>query len=354
MPQQGFAYSLTRPHPREGQTAFLRHYTQKSNTCPFNTGDAEPARLRSSGDQAPAGLSLRTLLCRLRLLRRVLRFVWKNPSSRLAIAPSIFPDPPGSALRFTLQSLAVTLRNRIYRSGIAVFPEYPGNLTVLPSEVWMAVIFLHIFFQALEAFLLVAALSVDALVSGFAYGADRIKIPLMSVGIISAVCSGILAAALFLGRAIGGLLPAGLASGICFAILLLLGLVKLFDSGVKGFIRKHNGLNKKISFSAFSLGFILHIYADPEEADKDRSKTLSPAEAASLAIALSFDGLAVGFGAGIASVNPFMAIGFSLVTTAACVLLGSLAGNRLARRTSLDLTWLGGAILIVLAALKLF
>lgn len=215
-------------------------------------------------------------------------------------------------------------------------------------------IFLHIFLQALEALLLVAALSLDALVSGFAYGADRIKIPFSSVAIISAVCSGILAAALFLGRLIRGFLPGGLAAGICFAVLLILGLSKIFESGIKNAIRKHNGLDKKISFSALSLGFILHIYANPEEADKDRSKKLSPAEAVSLAIALSFDGLAVGLGAGISNVNAFMAIGFSLVTTMAFIMLGSFVGNRIARKISFDLSWLSGAILIVLAVMKLF
>jgi len=77
------------------------------------------------------------------------------------------------------------------------------------------------------------------------------------------------------------------------------------DSFTKAIIRKNTNLNKKIKFSFFNINFILTLYADPEKADVDFSKTLSPKESVALAISLSFDGLAVGFGAVMGNVNGF-------------------------------------------------
>lgn len=123
----------------------------------------------------------------------------------------------------------------------------------------------NILISALETMLLAAALSVDSFIASFAYGTGKIKIPFVSVFIF--------------------------------------GLIKLFDSSIKSFIRKHKGIRKQLKFSMFSLNFNLNIYADPEDADTDSSRDLSPREAVSLAIALSLDGLAVGFGAGLANFN---------------------------------------------------
>ena len=93
--------------------------------------------------------------------------------------------------------------------------------------------------------------------------------------------------------------------------------------------------------------------ADPPEADRDASNTLSSAEAASLAVAMSLDGLAVGFGAGMGNASPVLVLLFSLLLTAAAVMGGSALGNRVAARLRHDLSWVGGALLLLLAAIKL-
>ena len=80
---------------------------------------------------------------------------------------------------------------------------------------------------------------------------------------------------------------------------------------------------------------------------------MSPKEAAPLAIALSLDGLAVGFGAALSDVNPIQAILFSLIINVAAVCLGCLVGNKVAEKVPLDLSWVSGLLLMVLAFLKL-
>ena len=204
----------------------------------------------------------------------------------------------------------------------------------------------------LEAFLLVAAVSLDSFVASFAYGTNKIKIPPLSVAVISVICSGMLAVSLFFGSLLRDYVPEAVTKGICFTILFLLGVVKLFDSAIKMRIRKHK-IDRQMKFSFLSLQVILNVYADPEKADIDRSKVLSPLEAVSVAAALSLDGLAVGFGAGLANIDFFQAVIICLLFSAVTVGIGSLLGRKLAEKTNLNLTWVGGVLLLVLAFLKL-
>lgn len=209
-------------------------------------------------------------------------------------------------------------------------------------------------FPALESLLLVVALSMDAFVASFAYGAQRIQIPFFSAAVISSVCTGMLAASLLLGTLLRTLLPQGLTRWLCFALLCLLGLAKLCDSAIKALIRRHKRLHRQISFSVCSLKFILDVYADPEKADRDGSHDLSPTEAASLAFALSLDGLAAGFGAALMQVHFLLMAVLSLAVGLLAVRLGGWLGNRAAQKLPVDLSWLGGVLLIALAALKAF
>ena len=202
-----------------------------------------------------------------------------------------------------------------------------------------------------ESLLLVLALSMDSFVASFAYGTNHIRIPLSSTIVISTVCSAILGLSLLAGVLIRPFVPGELVKAVCFFILLALGLVKVFDSSLKTAIRRRKHIRRDFTFSALHLNFILTVYADPEQADQDRSRLLSPAEAFSLAVALSLDGLAVG--AALGSVGVWQSLLFSLFIGAGAVRLGAFLGNRLASRTSLDLSWIGGVLLLALALLKL-
>lgn len=204
-----------------------------------------------------------------------------------------------------------------------------------------------------EALLLVLAISTDAFAAALAYGTRKIHIPVLSAVTISGICSGILLLSLLLGGIIRPALPDGLTAGLGFAILFLLGFVKLFDSSIKAYIRRHQKLNKRIRFSFCSLKFILTVYADPSEADQDASRVLSPLEAASLAVALSLDGLAAGVGAGFSSFSWLGMLLLSFGISLAAVGGGYVIGRHLAEKSQVDLSWLGGLLLILLAFMKL-
>ena len=208
---------------------------------------------------------------------------------------------------------------------------------------------MHVF----EAFILVSALSIDALLASFAYGSQGIKIPPRSVLILSFICSGILALTLYLGAQAALHFDERLTSGASFFILFGLGLLRICDSSLKNWIRKQDNQAGQINFSAFNLTFILKVYADPNMADVDASRTLSLREAIPLAVALSLDSIAAGLGAGLMGTHIPLTIALMLLLTAAAVMAGCGLGRKLAHRLTADISWLSGALLILLAILSL-
>ena len=205
--------------------------------------------------------------------------------------------------------------------------------------------------------MLALSCSADAFAASFAYGGKRIRIPPLSGQIINLTCSAFLGAALLLGATVRKFLSARLTAFICFAVLFTLGIMKLLDSITKSVIRKRGrrggSITKEIRFSMLNFSFVLSLCADPEKADVDENKIISPAEAAALAVSLSIDGLAVGFGAGIGNINVLAAVAVSLLTDMAAITFGCRLGGRLARALPFNLSWISGVILIGLAVLKL-
>jgi len=197
------------------------------------------------------------------------------------------------------------------------------------------------------------SLSIDAFTAAFAYGCKKIKIPMLSMHIINLICTGMIGISFLFGSILVEYIPEGLALGLSFSILFLLGLTKLFDSLTKSIIRKHTQLSKEIRLSLFNFKLILHLYADPEAADMDISKSISPREAAVLAVSLSLDGIAVGFGAALIGINGWAVILFSLITDFIALLLGGLLGNKSANKLRFNISWLAGVVLIGLALEKL-
>ncbi len=205
----------------------------------------------------------------------------------------------------------------------------------------------------LETLLLVAVLSLDAFVASIAYGASKIKMPTSSIVIISTICSSILAMSLFLGSIIKMILPKNSASIISFVILIILGAYYLLESIIKIYLEKNSSSNKRIKFKFADLQLVLDIYLDETKADLDNSKNLSSKEALYLGVALSIDSLAIGFASSLGDTNCILAILFSFILNIITILVGLFVGKKLAETIKINLSWLSGAMLIVLAVLKL-
>lgn len=200
-----------------------------------------------------------------------------------------------------------------------------------------------------ESIMIVTALSTDAFIASFAYGTNKVKIPFSSVTVINVVCSSILAVSLFLGSVIKNIIPESITHVICFTILFVLGTYKLLGS-----ILDNKAIRKKIKFNFLGLNIETSITSIDEEKNYDvKSKMLMPMEAASLSIALSLDGLAVGVGAALVNSNSVQIVLFSLISDMVAVMLGCFLGNKVAEKISFNLSWLSGVLLLTLSFMKL-
>ena len=179
----------------------------------------------------------------------------------------------------------------------------------------------------LEIFMLASALSVDAFAVSFSYGMNRIKIPASSVLILASISSLTLAVSLSAGNLLSRFLTEHLAGPISFLILFFLGIIKLFDQSGK---------------------------EQAERANKDHDNLLSASEAIPLGAALSIDSIAAGIGAGFFPSHLAGTILASFFMGIAAILSGSLLGRKLSRHINTSLCWICGAMLMILAFMKLF
>lgn len=205
----------------------------------------------------------------------------------------------------------------------------------------------------LESLLLVLSLCVDALVASFAYSTTKIKIPVVSSIILTAISTLFLMISIALGSLIQGLIKDDVAHIICFIILFLLGFLRLFEGLLKNYLNKKALSPHNIEVTLFNFKLVLNVYADVTLADLDHSKSLSTKEALYLGIALSLDSLIVGFGAALAPISFFEVTLFSIIFNFLAIALGSFIGSKCAEKIDIDLSWISGLILIVLSLLKL-
>lgn len=181
--------------------------------------------------------------------------------------------------------------------------------------------------EIFSAFVLAIVVSIDTLASGFAYGAGNVNVRMRHIVIIDAIGSALLGAGLLVGFLVSHLIHTEITKVLSTAILFAMGGYKILTYLVK-------------------------------RAKKPAEKTPSEiklAETFALAVALSFDNMTVGIGAAIhnASFVFCMAvIVFSIATDFAFFVFGHMLGGKITKKARLDLSWLGGAVLVMLGVLK--
>lgn len=176
----------------------------------------------------------------------------------------------------------------------------------------------------LTALLLASAVSVDTLTCGFAYGTSKTHVPFSHILVLNLIGSLFLGLSLFLGYSVGQIISPNVTLAISVTALSLIGCYRIF---------KRNNARHETA-----------------------SRQISWGETLALSFVLSVDSLAVGIGASIYSVSIIFclaAIGFSLVTDVILFCVGHLLGQKVANKNSaLDLSWLSGVVLILIAVSK--
>jgi putative sporulation protein YtaF len=220
----------------------------------------------------------------------------------------------------------------------------------------------------LSLWMLALAVSLDGFGVGIMYGLRKIRIPLVSVAIISG-CSGlIIYASMQAGTYMSNYVSPETARFVGAAILIGIGIwavVQMLrqreDDGAAGpvDIRANTGepgtIRTVLRIELKRLGLVIQILRTPALADMDRSGNISSSEAVLLGIALSLDAFGAGIGAAL--------VGFKALPTAIVIALSSgtfialglrigirYAGMRLLRK----LSFVPGCLLIVMGILKLF
>ncbi len=213
--------------------------------------------------------------------------------------------------------------------------------------------------ELLSYVLFALALNLDSFGAGIAYGARQIKVPLLSLSIISLISVTAIVISMLCGQLFLSFVPAGLAHRTGGILLVLIGLWVLYQtrrsSQADNDSREESSTGRVIKIHIRPLGLIVQILREPASADLDSSGVISPGEAIVLGAALAMDALGAGFAVSM--------MGMSIILTAAVVglghffltYLGLLAGRIITNRgVGRHLAVLPGLILITLGIIKLF
>ncbi|KUK82251.1 MAG: putative membrane protein [Pelotomaculum thermopropionicum] len=213
--------------------------------------------------------------------------------------------------------------------------------------------------ELLTYLLFALALNLDSFGAGMAYGTRQIRVPVISLIIISLISVAAICISMLGGRCLLSFIPASLAHRLGGMLLLLVGLWVLLQTRNEGEHAKKPPAHQTSGGKVFEihirpLGLVVRVLKEPALADLDQSGVISPAEALVLGTALAMDAFGAGFAVSM--------LGFSLFTTALVVgtghffltYLGLLAGRTInASNIGRRLTFLPGCILILLGLFKI-
>lgn len=204
-------------------------------------------------------------------------------------------------------------------------------------------------FINIEVFILIFCLSFDVLIASFAYGSDKIKIPFKSMFLINIIITLLFIISLFLGNVLSNVLNVNLIKIISFLILFCLGIFKLFEFSIKKYFGK---IKSEKKFKLFNFNFILQVVNDNTLADVNSDLDLSLKESITLGIALSLDGIAAAISVGLFFSNYLFVLFVSFSITFIMFLIGNILGRKISMK-EINLGWLSGLILIILAITKI-
>lgn len=206
--------------------------------------------------------------------------------------------------------------------------------------------------MVIHIFLLVFALCLDTFVASAAYGANQVSLSHHQILLFNGICCVCLGCSLLFGTLLDSWIPEVFTRRICFFSLLLLGIVRIFDSAIREYLRNHKGLYKNAFFHFSHLCFVINIYADPMEADADQNQILSWKELVFFSLAMSVDSLVAGTMAAFMKISIPLTVFTAFVMGEAFTYLGLYLGRRISRRCPKDLSWVGGLLFLLLAVIK--
>ena len=202
-------------------------------------------------------------------------------------------------------------------------------------------------FPALLFFLL--AVTLDSLTAGLTYGTRKVRIQPLSYLILICIPALFITAANQLGTLLACLLPPQVLPWISFLLLFLLGISKIMESLIRRLAVKHPSLTRNWGCKIKQINIIFTIYLSPEDANIEDLQILSAKEALLLSLALSLDSILVGMAFTTEEVSWILLFLLAILFNLLFFLVGYLVGHVLCHLFHVDLSWLSGLLLLLLA-----
>jgi putative Mn2+ efflux pump MntP len=224
---------------------------------------------------------------------------------------------------------------------------------------------------------LALAVSLDGFSVGVMYGLRKIRIPILSIAIISA-CSGIIIlTSMQIGVFLLRYISPDYAKLIGALILVCIGMWAI----IQIFMQRNNDIELPVTVHKSNveqerdqqgqqeqvkpketvltielkwLGIIIQILRKPSSADIDRSGNISASEATFLGIALSLDAFGAGIGAALIGYNPFLTSILIAISSGVFITVGLRIGYIFSNMGWIRrLSFLPGCILIIMGIMKM-
>lgn len=197
------------------------------------------------------------------------------------------------------------------------------------------------------------AVSFDALFAGVAYGVKKITVSTAALLVVGAVTAACTAAAMAAANWAGALMEPQTSIFIGAALLLMVGLWSILQEYLlKLLTPKEASIQPQLCIKLGKL--MINILADPEAVDVDRSRSISPGEAAILGLALGLDNMAATFAASLVGFLPLYTPLIMAVLQTGLIWGGIVLGGKFLPESIKErCPYLSGALLILLGVMRL-
>lgn len=201
----------------------------------------------------------------------------------------------------------------------------------------------------LAMFLFFLAVSLDSMTAGFSYGTQKVHIRASALLLLTCVPAAFITAANCLSHLLLFFLPPSVLPFLSFFLLFLIGCSKLAESLIRYLAAKYPSLARNWGCRIKELNIIFTIYLSPEDANKEDLQVLSAKEALLLSLALSLDSILVGMAFTTKAVSWPIFFLLSMLFNLLLFGIGYLLGRLLRHMLHIDLSWLSGLFLLLLA-----
>lgn len=200
--------------------------------------------------------------------------------------------------------------------------------------------------------LLVIAVSLDGFGVGITYGIQKIKVPILALLIIM-LCSGIIVyTSMLIGDLLSSFITHEFAKIIGGSILILLGLFS-FVNIIRSKLKKSQ-MDQPELVQATKMDHLRTVITTPDNADLDRSGSISAGEAFLLGLALALDAFGAGIGASMLGYSPLLTAVLTACMSGFFLYFGMRLGIFLSKSEKLQkLTLLPPTLLIGIGILNL-